>query len=249
MSNIEYEVSLVIACYNESSVLEESVRQIVETLDNTCWTYEIAFVDDCSQDNTRDIIEKLIDKYRDRRILKLFHKSNMGRGRTVADGFGMTCGNVVGYIDIDLEVHARYIPSLVIAVKNGADLVTAHRIYKIHPRIFHRFVLSKGYSWLVRTLLGIWVRDTEAGFKFFKRESLFSVLDHIEDNGWFWDTEVVVRSLLKGYEVCEIPCLFIKRYDKKSTVNLVRDTRDYFIKLWRFRKVVKQMQDNRSIVV
>jgi glycosyltransferase involved in cell wall biosynthesis len=236
------DLSLVIACYNEEVVLEDSVRQIVEILDNTRWTYEIIFVDDCSQDRTRDIIERLLSDRKDRNMHKLFHHRNRGRGRTVTDGLRMACGDIAGYIDIDLEVHARYIPSLVLAVRNGADIATAHRIYKVQPGLFGRFILSTGYAWLVRNLLEVKLKDTETGFKFFNRERILPVLDQVEDEHWFWDTEIMVRSYLRGYSVVEIPCLFIRRYDKKSTVRVFRDTLDYFFKLLRFRQVVKLMR-------
>jgi glycosyltransferase involved in cell wall biosynthesis len=243
MSHSRYDVSLIVACYNEEPLLEESVRQTIEVLDHTPWSYEIIFVDDCSQDRTRAIIDGLLTRYKDRNLRKLFHRRNKGRGGTVTDGIRIAQGDVVGYIDIDLEVHARYIPSLVIAIRNGADVATAHRIYKVQLRLFMRFVLSTGYRWLSSWLLGADLQDTETGFKFFKRERILPVLDQVEDEGWFWDTEVMVRSLLRGYRIVEIPCLFIRRYDKKSTVDLVRDTFDYLVKLWRFRRVVKQMRE------
>jgi hypothetical protein len=166
----------------------------------------------------------------------------MGRGRAVTDGIRIAQGDIVGYIDIDLEVHARYIPSLAQAILRGADLATAHRIYKVQPRLFHRFVLSSGYIWLMQTLLDVPLKDTETGFKFFKRSRILPVLDEIDDERWFWDTEVMVRSYLKGYTIEEIPCLFVRRYDKQSTVNIFRDTLDYFVKLWRFRSVVKRLR-------
>jgi hypothetical protein len=122
-------------------------------------------------------------------------------------------------------------------------VATAHRIYKVQLRLFMRFILSTGYRWLSRWLLGADLQDTETGYKFFKRERILPVLDQVEDEGWFWDTEVMVRSLLRGYRIIEIPCLFIRRYDKKSTVNVVQDTLDYLVKLWRFRRVVKQMRE------
>jgi hypothetical protein len=65
------------------------------------------------------------------------------------------------------------------------------------------------------------------------------VLDEIDDQRWFWDTEVMVRSYYKEYNIVEIPCLFLRRFDKTSTVSPLADTVDYFRQLWRFRKTVK----------
>lgn len=235
-------LSLVIACFNEECELLDSVRQIVDVLDLSRLSYEVIFVDDCSQDRTRELIDQLLIDYPSKNFRKLFQSRNMGRGRTVADGFRLARGEFVGYIDIDLEVHARYIPSMVLALQQGVDVATAHRIYKVQWRLFHRFVLSRGYSWLVRLLLKIDLKDSETGFKFFRRDRVVPLLDQVQDEHWFWDTEIMARSLLRGYQVQEIPCLFVRRYDKQSTVNVVRDSIEYFRRLWRFSGELRRMR-------
>ncbi len=246
MKESKYDVSLVIACYNEEALLEDSVAAVVETLDSTSWRYEVIFIDDCSQDRTRAIIDELLERYPDKNFRKLFHERNRGRGRTVTDGIMMAEGDVVGYIDIDLEVHARYIPTMVNAIKKGADIATAHRIYKVQFHLFTRFLLSQGYAWLMRQLLKVDLKDTETGFKFFERDRILPILEQIEDEHWFWDTEVMVRPYLRNYKIEEIPCLFIRRYDKQSSVNVFKDSYDYFRNLWRFSREVAEMRRQMS---
>jgi glycosyltransferase involved in cell wall biosynthesis len=248
MAHETIDLSLIIACYNEGPSLSESVRQVIETLDQTLWTYELIFVDDCSQDDTRQLIDEMVMQYADRNVTKLFHAHNTGRGRTVSDGFRLARGSVVGYIDIDLEIPAHYIPIYVRAIKNGADVATAHRIYKLQPRLWLRFFLSRGYTWLMRQMLDVPLRDTEAGYKFFNYRSLMPILNQVVDEHWFWDTEIMVRSYLAGYMIREIPCLCIKRYDKQSTVRVLRDSIDYFVKLWHFRHDVKQLRSTSAVI-
>jgi len=233
------DLSLVLACYNEELVIEGSVADILQVLDDTRYSYELIFVDDCSRDRTRELIDRLIERYPDKRMSRVFHTENKGRGGAVSDGIRAAHGDVAGFIDIDLEVHARYIPSCVNAVRNGADIAVGRRIYKLNLRSLDRYVLSAGYVWLVRRLLGVNLNDTETGYKFFKRERILPVLDEIDDQRWFWDTEVMVRSYYKEYNVAEIPCLFLRRFDKASTVSPLADTVNYFRQLWRFRKTVK----------
>ena len=233
------DLSLVLACYNEELVIEDSVAEILKVLDDTRYSYELIFVDDCSRDRTRELIDRLIERYPDKRMSRIFHTENKGRGGAVSDGIRAAHGDVAGFIDIDLEVHARYIPSCVNAVRNGADIAVGRRIYKLNLRSLDRYVLSAGYVWLVRRLLGVNLNDTETGYKFFKRERILPVLDEIDDQRWFWDTEVMVRSYYKEYNVAEIPCLFLRRFDKASTVSPLADTVNYFRQLWRFRKTVK----------
>jgi glycosyltransferase involved in cell wall biosynthesis len=236
------DLSLVLACYNEEAVIVDSVRQIHEVLDHTVWSYEIIFVDDCSEDRTRELIQEILDSDSEHKFQCIFHEKNTGRGGAVSDGMRVAKGDIVGYIDIDLEVHARYIPSCLLAVGNGFDIATAHRIYKFYWRGLIRWILSKGYKWLSSLILSMPFQDSETGFKFFSRSRILPILDEIEDKGWFWDTEVMVRSYLRNYRINEIPCLFERRFDKQSTVNLVDDTFDYFNNLWRFRQEVRRLR-------
>jgi glycosyltransferase involved in cell wall biosynthesis len=239
MSASPVDLSLVLACYNEELVIEDSVAEILKVLDDTRYSYEVIFVDDCSKDRTRQLIDRLIERYPDKRMSRIFHTENKGRGGAVSDGIRAAQGDVAGFIDIDLEVHARYIPSCVNAVQNGADVAVGRRVYKLNLRSLDRYVLSTGYVWLVRRIMGVDLNDTETGYKFFKRERILPVLDAIDDQRWFWDTEVMVRSYYKEYNIAEIPCLFLRRFDKASTVSPLADTVDYFRQLWRFRKTVK----------
>jgi len=249
MRENEKELSLVVACYNEKTVLEASIQQVLKILDSTCWSYEIIFVDDCSTDNTREIIQKLVKLYPDHDMRSLLHDTNTGRGRTVSDGFRIARGNVVGFIDIDLETHARYIPSMVLAIQDGADIATAHRIYKLSPKLFHRFLMSAGYLRLMHLFLGLPLKDTETGYKFFRRDRLFPLLDQVVDEKWFWDTEIMTRAYLAGYKIEELPCLFIKRYGKKSSVRIIHDSLEYFARLWKFRQVVQKIRLNAAPII
>ncbi|MBC7262814.1 MAG: glycosyltransferase family 2 protein [Chloroflexi bacterium] len=241
------DLTLVLACYNEEPIIERSVREIVDILDMARFRYEIIFVDDCSRDRTRELIDHIIAAYPDHRMSRIFHEHNVGRGGTVADGIRASQAEFAGFIDIDLEVHARYIPSCVLALQQGADVVTGLRNYKFSLRRMDRYFMSRGYAWLMRTLLEVPIQDSETGYKFFRREKILPVLNEIEDTRWFWDTEVMVRSYLRGYKIAEIPCLFQRRPDKVSTVNSLRDTWDYFIKLWRFRRVVRALRAHGGV--
>jgi glycosyltransferase involved in cell wall biosynthesis len=230
------EVSVVLACYNEEPHLAASFAEIVATMDEWRRPYEIVFVDDCSRDRTRQVIESLAASHPQVATQVLLHETNRGRGATVTDGFRAARGPITGYLDVDLEVHSRYIPSLVRAIEQGADVAVVRRIYAFQVRSLDRYVMSRGYSFLVRRMLGVPFHDTESGYKFFRRHALLPVLDAIEDPGWFWDTEFMVRAAREGLRVAEVPGAYMRRYDKASTVKGLRDSAEYFLKLARFRR-------------
>ena len=231
-------LSVVLACYNEEDVLESSFEEIEETLRDFGQPFEIIFVDDVSRDKTREIIASIVARHSDLDIRVLLHERNLGRGATVSDGFRAARGEVAGYLDVDLEVHSRYIPSLVRAIHNGADVATVHRIYAFQARALDRYFMSRGYSYLVKKVLDTSLKDTETGYKFFRRLKLLPVLDEIEDPGWFWDTEFMIRAARHGLSIREIPGAYVRRWDKKSKVSGLGDSIGYFARLLKFRRQI-----------
>ena len=236
------DLSLVLACYNETVVFDGSVAEILEVLDATRLSYEVIFVDDCSQDDTREMIDRLIASDKDHRLRRIFHEENVGRGGTVDGGIRAARGNIVGFIDIDLEVHARYILSCVLAVRNGVDIAVGRRHNRFRSRALPRILLSRAYVSFVKRLLDVPLDDTESGFKFFRRERILPVLDATQDKHWFWDTELMGRAHRMGHSIEEIPCLFARRFDKPSTVRVISDTLTYFRQLWRFRRHLREQE-------
>jgi glycosyltransferase involved in cell wall biosynthesis len=234
--------TLVIACYNEEPILESSVGETFRVLDALRWTSEVVFVDDHSRDRTAEIIDRIVAAHPDRAISVIRHPQNVGRGGTVTDGIRAARGRYVGFIDIDLEVHAMYLLPCLLALEQGADVATALRIYRFHWRSLDRYILSRGYRWLSSHVIPPTLQDTETGFKLFNRERILPVLDACRDRGWFWDTEVMVRAHYAGLQIREIPVLFLRRFDKQSSVRPVRDTIDYLQKLWRFRSVIRELK-------
>jgi glycosyltransferase involved in cell wall biosynthesis len=233
-------LSLVLACYNEAEHLRASFAEIRDTLEETRRPYEVLFVDDASRDGTRGILEEIVAAHPGLDLRLILHERNRGRGATVADGFRAARGEIAGYLDVDLEVHCRYVPSLVRAIERGADVATVRRIYALQLLSLDRYVMSRGYSFLVRRLLGVPFRDTETGFKFFRRERVLPLLDEIDDGGWFWDTEFMVRAARRGLRVVEVPGAYIRRGDKTSTVRGLRDSARYFLALLRFRRRLRE---------
>ncbi|MBL7662838.1 glycosyltransferase [bacterium] len=236
----QIDLSLVVACYNEKLVLERNIARIKQVLDRTNYNYEIIFVDDCSKDNTREIIQRLCAE--DSRLRYLFHEKNAGRGRTVTDGVKIAKGKVAGFVDIDLATAAWYIPEIVSRVLSGVDMCMAWRIYKVSPRISHRWILSRGYHFLVHYFLELGDLDTETGFKFFNREKIIPVLEAIKDPHWFWDTEICARAKYAGLKIDQVPTLYLRDHTTGTTVKILKDSLVYFKNLMAFRSEAAQLK-------
>jgi glycosyltransferase involved in cell wall biosynthesis len=221
------DVSLILACYNESEIFDDSVEKITNVLDKSNYTWEIIFIDDKSKDNTKELIQKALSTYKDKNLSAYYHSENQGRGKTVVDGFQKARGRFVGFIDIDLEVGEWYIPRFIEALDQGADAANAFRIYNLNLRAMPRWLASKGYVLLRKLFINLPFNDTEAGYKFFKREKLLPLLEDVQYAGWFFDTEIMALCHKHKLEVAEIPVAFVRRVDKTSTVRLIPDTLKY----------------------
>ena len=241
MKEQNLDLSIILACYNEEDILIDSFKKIKEVLDKTFFKYEIIFVDDYSKDSTVELISVIMKENDNVRLIR--HSRNMGRGKAVEDGIKASQGKIAGFLDIDLQVPAHYILPLVIEIERGVDIATAHRIYKIKFHMINRYILSRGYNFLLNILLRTGMKDTEAGFKFFKREKILPILEEIKDKHWFWDTEVMVRSYLKSYLIKGVPCLCMRKDAEKSTVKIFKDVIHYLVNLWRFKKEINFLKN------
>jgi len=150
MESASPDFSLVLACYNEESIIDDRIHKIFAVLDALRFSNEIIFVDDASGDGTRHCIDRILSENPGRDIRKIEHPQNTGRGGAVADGIRAARGRFVGFIDIDLEVGPNYILPCLLALDQGYDVATACRFYKHRVGSMHRHIMSRGYITLVR---------------------------------------------------------------------------------------------------
>jgi glycosyltransferase AglD len=226
------DLSLVLPTYNEESHFNDSVARINRILSYSKLRFEIIFVDDKSNDGTPTLINKTLIKHPKWKVI--YHRKNIGRGRAVSDGINIARGKVVGYIDIDLEVSPIYIPEIVDIIQNDvADVVIGKRMYHTSISSLFREILSVSYRYLADKMVGTGSIDTETGYKFFDRKKILPILTKTRHPHWFWDTEIMVFAKRANLRIREVPVLFLRRFDKKSTVRVFRDAKDYIENLWK----------------
>lgn len=220
----------------EEGHLRDSVEQLLDTLKLIGKSYELIFIEDKSTDNTAEIVRQLVAGHPNRRAV--YHETNIGRGGSITEGFLLAKGRIVGFLDIDLEVHCRFLPSILNAIEAGADGATALRRYSVQwwPKPFIRHLLSISYRWLFGRIFNGPFKDPETGFKFFRRDKITEVVKQTKDVGWFWDSEILILSHQAGMKIEEVPCQFERRPTKVSTVRILHDTRAHLIAIRKFRK-------------
>ena len=216
--------SVVIPAYNEEMVIENTVEKINSFLESQNKSFEIIVADDGSKDNTQKIIEKMMFKYKNLRLVK--NEINSGRGAALTNAFKNANGDILVYIDADLAIDLDLFPKLMAAIEtDNVDIATGSKHLEDsivdYPKL--RRFFSKGYSFLTRLLLGSNVRDYQCGFKAFKKDAILAILPYIKAKKWSWDTEVLVKAQWLGYKVKELPANVVNVYGRESKVHLMKD--------------------------
>ncbi|RXA16827.1 flippase-like domain-containing protein [Methanosarcina sp. MSH10X1] len=226
---------MVLPAYNEAANLEKAVFVTAETLYKITDHFEIIIAEDGSTDGTDRIASRLSEQYA--YVVHMHSDKRQGRGKALSRAFKSASGEVLCYIDVDLATDMKYLEKLVRAVSTeGYDFATGSRMMceSDAKRPFKREFASRGYNFLVRLFLRSKLCDHQCGFKAFRREALFELLDEIENEHWFWDTEVLVRAQHRGYKVIEFPVYW--RHGGSSKVNLAKDVKGMgseIFRLWR----------------
>jgi glycosyltransferase involved in cell wall biosynthesis len=239
------DLSLVLACYRDAPHLERNVAVLNAYLASTRLAYEIIFVEDASPDDTLAAVHRSAAALRAQAVTTqvIEHPTNTGRGGAVQDGFLAARGDVVAFIDVDLEHRPDAMLSMYLRIASGeCDGVVANRLYEVSRVNPLRMILSRGYRFLLKSCIELPVSDTEAGFKMFKRARILPVLPTVEDRGWFWDTEIVARAADAGLRLIDHPIIFVRDATKQSTVRIVRDSLEYLLKLTSFLRQRRRVQ-------
>ncbi|WP_254823448.1 flippase-like domain-containing protein [Haloglomus halophilum] len=218
------EVSVVLPAYNEEDTIEHTVERTLETLASflPANAFEVIVAEDGCEDRTPDIASRMAEA--DSRVRHFHSDERLGRGGALERAFRAADGETLVYFDTDLATDMRHLEELVESIRSeGYDVATGSRRMpgEKQDREPERGVASTGFNSLVRLFLRSDLYDHQCGFKAFDRTALFDLLDDVEDEHWFWDTEVLVRAQRGGYRVKEFPVDWTPKGDTK--VDLVRD--------------------------
>jgi len=213
---------VVLPAYNEAANIEKAVFTTAKTLSKITNSFEVIIAEDGSTDGTDRIASRLSKQYA--YVIHLHSNERQGRGRALKRAFKASSGEILCYIDVDLATDMKYLEKLIRAVStDGYDFATGSRMMSESDakRPFKREFASRGYNFLVRFFLRSKLYDHQCGFKAFRRGPLFELLDEVENQHWFWDTELLVRAEHKGYRIIEFPVYW--RHGGSSKVDLVKD--------------------------
>lgn len=215
----EARVDVVIPVLNEAHVLEKSVAVVHDFLEkNAMFRWRIVIVDNGSTDGTFDIARNLARTYS---AVEFIHLKEKGRGRALREAWQASSSDVVLYIDVDLSPELAALPKLVDALlREGYDLATGSRLLKSSKtkRSLKREIISRAYNHFLKTVLFTKFSDAQCGFKAVTRDAVKALVPQVRDQGWFFDTELLVLAEKQGYKIRDIPITWIEDDDSRVKI-------------------------------
>jgi glycosyltransferase involved in cell wall biosynthesis len=232
-------VDVVIPVLNEAHVLGKSVATVRQFLSESLpCRWRVVVVDNGSTDGTDRVAKDLAAAHDDVRFLQLPQR---GRGRALRQSWSQSDADVMCYTDVDLSTELAALPKMVHSiVVDGYDLATGSRLLPDSrtTRSFKREFISRSYNLFIKAVLWTSFSDAQCGFKAISRAAMADLIPQVEDQGWFFDTELLVLAEKRGYTIADIPVQWLE--DDDSRVKIVKTAWDDIkgvgrvrLKLWK----------------
>lgn len=212
-------VDILLPVYNEEHILEKSVTTLRKFLQDNVTDFDwiITIGDNASIDKTLEKAEALAKRFDDVRV---FHLGQKGRGRMVKYAWNKSEADILSYMDIDLSTDLKSLPPMVRSIMDGYDVSIGSRQYKGAEvdRSIKREVISRGYIRLLKLMLRFPFTDAQCGFKAASKKLVNELFPMIEDDEWFFDTELLYLAHMNGYKVKELPVRWIEDLDSRVKI-------------------------------
>jgi glycosyltransferase involved in cell wall biosynthesis len=214
------DVDIVIPVYNEERTLARSVLRLHRFLSQELpYSWRITIADNASSDTTPDIARALADDLEEVELVRVEQK---GRGCALRAAWSRSDARVVAYMDADLSTDLRAVLPLV------APLLSGHSEIAIGSRLHHgaqverglkRELISRIYNRLLHGILHARFSDAQCGFKAVRADMVPDLLAAIQDQAWFFDTELLIVAQRRRLRIHEVPVDWIE--DTDSSVQIL----------------------------
>ena len=212
-------IDVVVPVYNEQGGLERSIRRLNAFLSaNLPFAWRIVIADNASTDATLAIARALAQELPSTTVLHLRAK---GRGRALRKAWSSSAADVLCYMDVDLSTDLRALLPLIAGLVSGHSdvaigtrLARGSRVVRGRKREF----ISRAYNRLLRVLLGARFSDAQCGFKAIRADAARMLLPDVQDDGWFFDTELLVLAQRRGLRIHEVAVDWVDDPDSRVEI-------------------------------
>jgi glycosyltransferase involved in cell wall biosynthesis len=216
-------VSIVIPAYNECLRIENTLKRVMACIEENGWDAEVLVVDDGSTDATTDIVQHWMELHPRLHLIK--NPGNRGKGYSVRNGLLQAAGEIVMFTDADLSAPMEEAERLFAAIDDGADVAIGSRWLDkqkqtTYQPLYRRF-FGRCFNWVTRKIMGLPFKDTQCGFKAFKRDAAQIIFRLQTIERWGFDPEILFIARKLGYRIDEVPVTW--GHDERSRISYLKD--------------------------
>ncbi len=218
-------ISIVIPAYQEAGRLPGTLAALARYLRERPESWEILVVVEKSADGTLELANRAAAEQANFRVLA--NERRHGKGYAVRRGMLAAEGDLIFYMDADLSVPVDDLTAFLqfAEAHPDVDVLVANRQHRL-SRIGKRQGLARQglgllFNWLIRAVSPVKVRDTQCGFKAFRRAAARSVFARQQIDGFAFDVEALLLAERLGYTTRDLPVRWTN--SERSTVDPMRD--------------------------
>jgi len=187
------------------------------------WDAEVVVVDDGSKDDTAAIVHRWMEHHP--RLHLVQNPGNKGKGYSVRNGLLQAAGDIVMFTDADLSAPMEEAERLIAAIEDGADVAIGSRWMDrtrqtIHQPLYRQF-FGRCFNWITRTVMGLPFKDTQCGFKAFKRSAAQVIFRLQTIERWGFDPEILFIARKLKHVIREVPVTW--GHDERSRMSYLKD--------------------------
>lgn len=201
-------VSILIPVYNMEKNIERNINILTEKISPFISNFEIIISDDGSEDNSRNVIEKVCNE--NKNIIGVYSKENHGKGNALKRACEIANGKYIIFCDGDMEIDPSQLENFFdIMRKENADIVIGSKRHKNSVVNYSnvRKLISFVYFMFVKIFFHLPIQDTQTGLKLFKREAIINVFPRILVKAFAYDLEVLVACNSNGKKIASAPVI------------------------------------------
>jgi glycosyltransferase involved in cell wall biosynthesis len=234
-------IVLAVPAYNESKNLRKCVESLMQATLPLNEEFCIVIAEDGSTDGT-DVVAKCLEGMYSR-VIHFHSAQKLGRGLALKRAWNKLDGDIYAFVDCDLATDMKYFPQLINSIREGNDLATGSRYIKGAKvdRPLIRDFTSRIYNRLIRMMYKDRVFDHQIGFKAFSRRLIKDEMNNCKSDDWFWDTEIIVRSIHDNYKYIEFPVEWEEKKGRRTSLKrLLSDVMIHGLGIIRLKKTLQE---------
>ncbi len=236
-------VNITIPCYNEEKIIGPNIDQVIYYCQKNLSEYQwqIIIADNGSKDKTFFLAQKKAIQYSN---LKCFSLKTPGKGAAIKEAWLNYPAEINIFMDADLATDLTFLPQLIKPLKNKkADLIIGSRRQKQSQtqRSWWRSFLSNIYNFIIKLLFNLEITDASCGFKAASQELIKNIVPQTKNDGFFFDTELLILSHYYKFVIKEIPVIWQDEKERKTKVKIIRTCFNYLKELIKLKKRIIKM--------